>query len=323
MCVDWWSRPDHVDFKTTRTVIVADRLIDYFPYFNERELLEFRINLLKDHVDHFVISESNMTHTAIPRQYQLKNLIAELGLPAEKITVVEVQMANDLDLKLEEHDFNAQFPEDRADIESIKAVARDRIQRNALLQVIDQFDDNDWILMSDCDEIINPNHIGFALNMARGNPDFVIKLPLINLYGRADLRPYSGGQPLLWRTAMSICKKSIVQKTTPHRIRCKYHVPANVVTPTIDGKIFDEFGWHFSWMGGDDRIKTKSRSYAHAPNQGHQQHTAQGFRFKEGESLVWDPNSTLKKYPVDQLPAMLFELPRVRKFLLPNEKDNT
>ena len=297
---------------------MTERIIDYFPYFNERELLEFRINLLKDHVDHFVISESNMTHTAIPRQYQLKNLIRELGLPAEKITVVEVQMANDLDLKLEEHDFDAQFPEDRADIQSIKAVGRDRIQRNALLQVIDQFDDNDWILMSDCDEIINPVHIGFALNIARGSPDCVVKLPLINLYGRADLRPYSGGQPLLWRTAMSICKKSIVQKTTPHRIRCKYHVPADVVTPTIDGKIFDEFGWHFSWMGGDDRIKTKSRSYAHAPNQGHQQHTAQGFRFKEGESLVWDPNSTLKKYPVDQLPNLLFELPRVQKFLLPN-----
>jgi hypothetical protein len=74
-------------------------------------------------------------------------------------------------------------------------------------------------------------------------------------------------------------------------------------------------------MGGDARIKTKSQSYAHAPNQGHQQHTAQGFRFKEGESLVWDPNSTLKKYPLDQLPDLLFELPRVQKFLLPNNPE--
>jgi hypothetical protein len=298
---------------------MASRLIDYFPYFNERELLELRINLLKDHVDHFVISESNMTHTAIPRQYQLKNLISELGLPAEKITVVEVQMADDLNLKLEQHDFDAQFPEDRADIESIKAVARDRIQRNALLQVIDQFDDDDWILMSDCDEIINPDHIGFALNIARSRPDCVVKLPLINLYGRADLRPYArAGWPFVWRTAMSICKKSIIQKTTPHRIRCRYHVPADIVTPTIGGEIFDEFGWHFSWMGGDARIRVKSQSYAHAPNQGHQRHAAQGFRFEEGESLAWEPESILKRFPVDQLPPMLFTLPRVREFLLPN-----
>jgi hypothetical protein len=186
--------------------------------------------------------------------------------------------------------------------------------------VIDQFDDNDWILMSDCDEIINPVHIGFALNIARSHPDCVVKLPLINLYGQADLRPYSSGQPLLWRTSMSICKKSIVSQTTPHRIRCRYHVPADIITPTIGGEIFDEFGWHFSWMGGDDRIKIKSRSYAHAPNQGHQQHTAQGLRFKEGASLVWDPNSTLKRFPMDQLPPILFTLPRVQEFLLPNFK---
>jgi len=298
---------------------MSNQLIDYFPYFNERELLEFRINLLKDHVDHFVISESNMTHTAIPRQYQLKNLIRELGLPAEKITVVEVQMASDLDLKLEVQDFDAQFPEDRADIESIKAVARDRIQRNALQKVLYQFDDDDWILMSDCDEIINPAHIGFALNMARSHPDCVVKLPLINLYGRADLRPYArAGWPFVWRTAMSICKKSIIGQTTPHRIRCKYHVPASIITPTVDGEVFDEFGWHFSWMGGDARIQIKSASYAHAPNKGHQLHKSNGFKFEEGKSLAWEPESILKKFPVDQLPPLLFTLPRVQEFLLPN-----
>ena len=294
------------------------KLIDYFPYFNERELLEFRINLLKDHVDHFVISEANKTFSGLPRQFQVKKLIAELGLPAHKITVVEVSIDNDLDLQLEQHDFDAQFVEDRADIASIQAVARERIQRNALQKVLYQFDDTDWILMSDVDEIINPGHIGFALNVIRNNPDTVVKLPLINLYGRADLRPYSSGQPLLWRTAMSICKKSIVQQTTPHRIRCRYHVPAEIITPTIDGHIFDEFGWHFSWMGGPARIKVKSQSYAHAPNQGHQLHAAQGFRFKEGASLVWDSESILKRFPVNQLPKLLFDLPRVREFLLPD-----
>jgi hypothetical protein len=319
MCVDWWTRLDHVDLKTTRKVIVADRLIDYFPYFNERELLELRINLLKDHVDHFVISEADKTFSGLPRQFELKNLIAELGLPAEKITVIEVRQADDVDLQLELHDFEAQYPEDRADIVSIQAVARERIQRNALQKVLYKFDDTDWFLMSDIDEIINPNHIEFALNVARNNPDTVVKLPLINLYGRADLRPYArAGWPFVWRTAMSICKKSIVSQTTPHRIRCKYHVPAQIITPTIGGEIFDNFGWHFSWMGGDVRNQIKSRSYAHAPNQGHQRHRSHGFKFEEGESLSWEPESILKRFPVDQLPPVLFTLPRVREFLLPN-----
>jgi hypothetical protein len=34
--------------------------------------------------------------------------------------------------------------------------------------------------------------------------------------------------------------------------------------------------------------------------------------------LAWEPESILKRFPVDQLPPMLFTLPRVREFLLPN-----
>lgn len=294
-------------------------LIDYFPYFIEQELLELRINLLKDHVDHFVISEANQTHTGLPRKFQLKQLIRELGLPQEKITVVEISHSDPVDLQLEQQDFESQFPEDRSDLASIQAVARDRRQRNGLLQVLDQFDDNDWIIMSDCDEIINPDHIGFALNVARNNPNTVIKLPLINLYGRADLRPCSTqGWPFTWRTAMSICQKSTIAKTTPHRIRCEYHLPVEVRTPTLDGVIFDQFGWHFSWMGGESRINIKSRSYAHWPNQGHQAHVQQGLVFKEGASLTWNSDSVLKKFNIDQLPQMIFDLPRVKKFLLPD-----
>jgi hypothetical protein len=36
--------------------------------------------------------------------------------------------------------------------------------------------------------------------------------------------------------------------------------------------------------------------------------------------LSWEPESILKQFPVDQLPPMLFTLPRVREFLLPNFK---
>ena len=37
-------------------------LIDCFPYFNEKELLELRIATLYDHVDGFLITDANRTH---------------------------------------------------------------------------------------------------------------------------------------------------------------------------------------------------------------------------------------------------------------------
>ena len=294
-------------------------LIDCFPYFNERELLELRIKLLQDHVDHFVIVEADQTFSGLPRKFAVKDLLRTLGLASHKVSVIEFSQATPVELQLEQQDLLAMYPEDRGDVASILAVARERIQRNAIMQVLDQFDPDAWILSSDCDEIINPDHVGFALHVAANNPDCVAKLPLINLYGRADLRAYSrAGWPFTWRTAMSICSLAVLKKTTPHRVRCSYNVPVEIVTPTLNGNIFDEFGWHFSWMGGDDLVKIKSQSFAHAPNQGHKQHAAQGLRFEQGESLTWQPDSVLRPFPHDQLPKTLFELPRVRKFLLPD-----
>jgi len=294
-------------------------IVDCFPFFNERELLELRIHLLKDHVDHFVITEADRTFSGLPREFQVKRLIAELDLPSEKITVIEMRYDDDVNLQLERHDFDSMYPDDRGDIVSIMAVARERIQRNSTKSVLGGFDPDTWVLMSDCDEIINPDHMGFALNVARNNPDNIVKLPLINLYGRADLRPFArAGWPFTWRTAMSICRNALVQQTTPHRVRCGYHLPVLPVTPTLNGVIFDNFGWHFSWMGGDALVKIKSQSFAHAPNKGHQAHARQGFRFEEGAGLTWEPDSVLQRFPHDQLPKKLFELPRVRKFLLPD-----
>ena len=294
-------------------------IVDYFPYFNERELLELRINLLQDHVDHFVVVEADQTFSGLPRTFQLNELITELGLPRDRFTVIEWRHASNLDLQLEQHDFDSMYPEDRADLASIQAVARERTQRNALLTVLDQFDSTDWIIMSDCDEIINPAHISFAVNVAGTVPNKVVKLPLINLYGRADLRPYSlAGWPYTWRTAMSICCADVIAQTTPHRIRCGYHLPVETVTPTLDGAIFDEFGWHFSWMGGEHKIRIKSESYAHAPNQGHQQHRDRGFKFEENVCLTWNSDSILRRFPQDQLPDLIFDLPHIRQFLLPD-----
>ena len=103
-------------------------IIDYFPFFNECELLELRIRLLEPHVDHFVICEADRTFTGIAKPLIVPNLIQELGLPQDRITVVQLQVPADLDLPLEEHDITSQYPEDRADLVSIKAYARDRAQ---------------------------------------------------------------------------------------------------------------------------------------------------------------------------------------------------
>ncbi len=62
-------------------------IIDYFPFFNEAELLELRINLLKNHVDHFVICEADHTFSGLPKPFLVPDLIKQLGLPQDQITI--------------------------------------------------------------------------------------------------------------------------------------------------------------------------------------------------------------------------------------------
>ena len=63
-------------------------LIDCFPYFNERELLELRVSLLKDHVDGFLIADADRTHRGEPKAFTCAETIKELGLPDELIEVI-------------------------------------------------------------------------------------------------------------------------------------------------------------------------------------------------------------------------------------------
>ena len=89
---------------------------DCFPYFNERELLELRINLLKDHIDEFVICEANRTHSGIPKEYTLEKTLQELNIPLDKIRIVKVELPD-----------KETMPDD---------YDRERMQRNAAAEYI-------------------------------------------------------------------------------------------------------------------------------------------------------------------------------------------
>ena len=54
------------------------KLIDAFIFFNEVELLKFRLQYLSDVVDYFIISESNYTHSGKSKPYYLDEILNEL-----------------------------------------------------------------------------------------------------------------------------------------------------------------------------------------------------------------------------------------------------
>jgi FkbM family methyltransferase len=333
---DWWKNNGRNktiselmnDSSVKKSFHLADeknyKIVDCFIYFNEKELLELRVNLLKDYVEKFIIADANYTHSGIPKEFTLRKTIEELNLPKEKIEIIEVDLENpgppdDYDLS-----YNS----------SREMGCRERIQRDSILQCVDNFDDNTYFLFGDCDEIINPENIDFLVETVRNNPGYYFKIPLVQLEARADLRAvYTDGNIFEWKNSLFICSKEYMKLTTPNRIRSNYSLPYGVAYPYIGDHQSQDLGWHFSWMGNNKNKIKKSQSISQ-PNQ--ELDFLKYKNYKNSEMIEFlenyeasdgslSPSSIknviLRSYPLEKLPKIIFDLPNVKNYLLPKTSE--
>ena len=74
----------------------------------------------------------------------------------------------------------------------------------------------------------------------------------------------------------------------------------------------EDAGWHFSWMGDENRIKIKSDSFLHWDEISLQK----DYVPKENSTdFLGRKNHILNKYPIENLPKEIFNIPNVKKFL--------
>jgi hypothetical protein len=273
------------------------KIIDCFPYFNEKELLELRIKLLYDKVDKFIITDANKTHKGNIKQFTCKNTLVKLGLyPNKKIEVIEV------DLPSYEEEPNAWI--------------RERKQRNI---ASDYMTENSYCIVTDCDEIINPEFIDYYISIAKNNKNNILRIPMAFLNGKANLRVYDkNNNPISWGAGF-ICNEEQLKKYTLSEIRESYSLQKNNIEYkdifAIDNNMVLDAGWHFSWMGDEHRLQTKVSSFLHW----NEVELKKNYRFKENETdLLGREDHILKKYPLNNLPDLLFKLCEVRNYLLPD-----
>jgi len=289
------------------------KIIDYFPFFIEKELLELRVNLLKDHVDKFIISETNKTHNGDSKEFICKKVIDDLNLPKDKIQVIETIIPEDHEITPEECDY---VYSSEAKSTKPKNWSRERIQRDALMNHIDEYDDDTVFIMSDCDEIINPNFLSNFSNICRSLDDNIIKVPLVLLEGRADKRIYDNDIPVDWDRSMVLCtKKHLKNGGTPTKFRGEYLNPFPPLWIYQNEKLVKDCGWHFTWMGDKNSKKYKAKTSVLSDNL----LALNNLSSNSMDEIVNDKNNTciLKDYPLDFLPKIIFQLPRVKEFLLP------
>jgi beta-1,4-mannosyl-glycoprotein beta-1,4-N-acetylglucosaminyltransferase len=131
------------------------KIFDCFMYFDEDILLELRLNYLNKFVDKFVIIESSYNHKGEIRKPNLK--IEKYNKFKNKIEYVllkeqpkDIEGINVDDSEIETNDKYI-----------LNAAKRENFQRNYIKNCLSEAENNDWIIISDLDEIPNLEKINF------------------------------------------------------------------------------------------------------------------------------------------------------------------
>ena len=129
------------------------KIYDCFMYFDEEEVLDLRLNILKDKIDYFVIVESTYNHKGEKRQLlfdksKFKKFNSKIiYLVFDKVPDEVQKVSNDDSLE----------EKDRKYI--MNAVYRENSQRNYIYEGLKKCEKNDLILISDVDEIPKLNFL--------------------------------------------------------------------------------------------------------------------------------------------------------------------
>ena len=211
------------------------KIIDCFTFFNELDLLELRLKLLDKHVDHFVIAESNLTYSGIPKPYYFKESEDRFKPWLHKIIhlpVVQDKQELVFETQTSYNPVSAEWKLENG-------------LRNALLDGVINMDESDLVLVSDLDEMYDPKALKKA--MAASTP---VSFSLLFHY--YFLNCQNTGESRWWNGSIASTVKQF-REITPQGLRNNRDV-----YPSLS-----HAGWHFSFMGGLDKIKHKILSFAH------------------------------------------------------------
>ena len=216
------------------------KVYDCFTFFNELDLLELRLNECYNDADFFVIAEANTTFTGVPKRYNLEDNWDRFKAFHDKIIYVKV---DDMPVNGD-------------------AWSREYYQRNALARGIVDADDNDVIVLTDCDELLRPRTLNILRNDLEHklwicrHPMFLYKLNYLLV------------KPMSYHVnPMAIVKKDFngFQNLRNYMVGWAYRQPwdyndANVCT-------IQHSGWHFTFFGDTNNAATKLMSFAHTEAQ--------------------------------------------------------
>ena len=216
------------------------KIFDCFMYFDEDLLLNLRLNILYNYVDQFIILEAKEDHQGNKRDLKFKiNNFLKFSDKIKYIPLEKIEIDPKIKIKKNWH----------------KGHLRDQSMRNSIAKYLSDASEDDWIIISDLDEIPNPlkfkefkSNYKFAFFEQRF---FYYKLNILNYshqnwYGsRICVKKYLKSPQ--WLRNIKIKKRNILKR---YLFNMNYLVIKNG-------------GWHFSNIKSPKEIIEKINSFSH------------------------------------------------------------
>lgn len=222
-------------------------------YFDEDEVLDVRLNFLDKYVDYFVIVESGYNHKGEKRDPQF-DLSKFKKFKDKIIYILKNEIPEGIEKIKDDDNENEQY---RKSI--YNAWKRENLQRNRILEGLTDANPNDWIIISDLDEIPNLEKINFNnINQK------LIFFNQLMMYYKFNLKLDN----FIWIGSRACKFKDLVSPQWLRDIKSKkfywWRVDILFSKKKYNNiKFVDDGGWHFSYLKTPDKIEKKLKSYLH------------------------------------------------------------
>tara|TARA_B100000941_G_scaffold13442_1_gene8269 strand:+ start:214 stop:1014 length:801 start_codon:yes stop_codon:yes gene_type:complete len=209
-------------------------IYDCFQYFNEDEMVDLRFNVLNDYVDYFIISESTRSH-----QGEIKKINFDVNnFPKFKDKIKFIVAEYKEEIKFKNH-IGGESPVEQH-------------QRNALIEGIKDASPEDFIILSDSDEIPDLT----KLNEIKKNKKFIAFSQRMFMY-KINLQNLDESG---WIGSKITKRKNLNSMQSLRNLKFKHYPFWRIDKLNLQ---IIKGGWHFSFLQTPDQILKKIKSYSH------------------------------------------------------------
>tara|TARA_B100000029_G_scaffold113817_1_gene106226 strand:+ start:23 stop:895 length:873 start_codon:yes stop_codon:yes gene_type:complete len=222
-------------------------------YFDEDLLLDLRLNYLDKFVDKFIIIECNYNHKGETKKPHFNKEKYKKFEKKIKYILLEEQPEGikGISINDDERQINSKY--------IVNAAKRENFQRNYIKNCLSEADENDWIIISDLDEIPNLKNINFN-NI--DNQFIFFKQNM--MYYKFNLKL----ENCTWIGSRACRMKNLESAQWLRNIKDRSYPWWRLDTLFSKNKyqnikFIDNGGWHFSYLKTAEEIEKKLKSYLH------------------------------------------------------------